>query len=210
MQPPPRPFTMPPESRYAITECYFKPYACCRHLQPAAEALFTILNESDIAAEQIQAINVETYTLASEHAHVPWSDFASSQLSFPFIMALAAQFRQIDLEHFSDATRADPRIAALAGKVTVEATAAMDARYPKQRPALVRVVAAKGEFSRDVPEALGDPSLPISDKQLGEKFVDLASPALGRDPASALLKRFWQLEQESDVAPLLNELAGKA
>ena len=30
-----RPLALPPDVPFGITDCYVKPYACCRHLQPA-------------------------------------------------------------------------------------------------------------------------------------------------------------------------------
>src|SRR5215475_3838070 len=35
-----RPIALPPKAEYGITDCYIKPYACCRHIQPAVEATF--------------------------------------------------------------------------------------------------------------------------------------------------------------------------
>src|ERR1700722_1606927 len=34
-----RPIALPPAVPFGITDCYIKPYACCRHIQPAVEAL---------------------------------------------------------------------------------------------------------------------------------------------------------------------------
>ena len=75
-----RPITLPPQAEYGITDCYIKPYACCRHIQPAVEAAFGLLNDENISFEDIKKVDVETYKIAAEHAHVPWDDFASAQL----------------------------------------------------------------------------------------------------------------------------------
>src|SRR4030095_6695992 len=29
-----RPISLPPDAPFGITDCYIKPYACCRHLNP--------------------------------------------------------------------------------------------------------------------------------------------------------------------------------
>ena len=79
-----RPIALPPAAEYGITDCYIKPYACCRHIQPAVEATFGLLNDENIAFDDIKKVEVETYKIAAEHAHVPWDDFASAQLSFPY------------------------------------------------------------------------------------------------------------------------------
>ena len=100
-----RPITLPPAAEYGITDCYIKPYACCRHIQPAVEATFQLLNDEKIAFEDIRKVEVETYKIATEHAHVPWDDFASAQLSFPYLMGLAARYRGVKFEHFDEKTR---------------------------------------------------------------------------------------------------------
>ena len=45
-----RPITLPPAAEFGITDCYIKPYACCRHIQPAVEAMFGLCNDEKIAS----------------------------------------------------------------------------------------------------------------------------------------------------------------
>src|SRR5262245_58161132 len=100
-----RPIQLPPAVPFGITDCYIKPYACCRHIQPAVEALFGLLDDEKIATDDIQRVDVETYKIAAEHAQTGWDDFASAQLSFPYLMGVALKFREIKVEHFSEAKR---------------------------------------------------------------------------------------------------------
>src|SRR5712691_12054330 len=103
---------LPPAAPYGITDCYIKPYPCCRHIQPAVEALTGLLDDEKIATEEVQRIDVATYRIAAEHAETGWDDFASAQLSFPYLIGVALKFRGIKLEHFTDAMRRDPSFAA--------------------------------------------------------------------------------------------------
>src|SRR5436190_1807318 len=116
-----RPITLPPAAEFGITDCYIKPYACCRHIQPAVEATFQLLNDEKIAFEDIRKVEVETYKIAAEHAHVPWDDFASAQLSFPYLVGLAARYRSIKFEHFDEKTRKDPAFAEFSRKLSISA-----------------------------------------------------------------------------------------
>ena len=50
-----RAVVLPPEVPFGITDCYIKPYPCCRHIQPAVEALIGLLNDEKIAAEEVAA-----------------------------------------------------------------------------------------------------------------------------------------------------------
>ena len=174
-----RPISLPPQAEYGITDCYIKPYACCRHIQPAVEAAFGLLNDEKIAFEDIKSVDVETYKIAAEHAHVPWDDFASAQLSFPYLMGLAARYRGIKFEHFDDKTRKDPAFAAFADKLTITAPAEIDQLYPKLRPARVTVHTSHGTFVRQADEAWGSRQVPLDDEGLIGKFHGLVGPVFG-------------------------------
>src|SRR5207302_10217741 len=102
-----RPIALPPDAAFGITDCYIKPNPCCRHIQPATEALIGLLNDEKISTEDIKRVDAETYRIAAEHAETGWDDFASSQLSFPYLMALAMKFRAIRFEHFGESTPRD-------------------------------------------------------------------------------------------------------
>jgi len=202
-----RPIALPPQAEYGITDCYIKPYACCRHIQPAVEATFGLLNDEKIAFEDIRKVDVETYKIAAEHAHVPWDEFASAQLSFPYLMGLAARYRGVKFEHFSDATRKDPTFAEFAGKLTVTAPAEIDSLYPKLRPARVTVHTSKGKFVRQADEAWGSRIVPLDDAGLIAKFHDLVTPVYGEARAKDLSKRLWDIEELKDASPLIESLA---
>jgi 2-methylcitrate dehydratase PrpD len=202
-----RPIALPPAAEYGITDCYIKPYACCRHIQPAVEATFGLLNDENIAFDDISKVEVETYKIAAEHAHVPWDDFASAQLSFPFLMGLAARYRGVKFEHFDDKTRADPAFATFAGKLTVSAPDEIDRLYPKLRPARVTVTTAKGQFVRQADEAWGSRIVPLDDAGLIAKFHDLVGPLYGEARARDLSERLWTIDTLDDVSPLVEVLA---
>jgi 2-methylcitrate dehydratase PrpD len=202
-----RPITLPPAAEYGITDCYIKPYACCRHIQPAAEAMFGLCADEDIAFDDIMKVDVETYKIATEHAHVPWDDYASAQLSFPYLMGLAARYRGVKLEHFEDGTRSDPVFADFARKVNVTAPPEIDQLYPKLRPARVTVHTARGTFVRQADEAWGSRQVPLDDAGLIAKFVSLVAPVFGDARAKELSERLWNVADASDVAPLAEDLA---
>jgi 2-methylcitrate dehydratase PrpD len=202
-----RGLTLPPAAPFGITDCYIKPYPCCRHIQPAVEALIGLLEEKSIATEEVKHVAVETYRIAAAHAQTGWDDFASAQLSFPYLIALALKFRAITLAHFSADSRRDAELAALAGRLTVTAPPAIDALYPRLRPARVTVTTARGTFTRQADEALGSRLLPLDDKGLEAKFRDLVSPVLGGDRAVALARQFWSIDAIDDVRALIETMA---
>jgi len=202
-----RPITFPPSVPFGITDCYIKPYPCCRHIQPAVEALIGLINDEAISSDEVERIEVATYRIAAEHAETGWDDFASAQLSFPYLMGLALKFRAVKFEHFSEQTRRDPAFAAIARKLTVTAPPDVDRLYPQLRPARVTVTTARGSFTRQADEALGSRIVPLDDAGLTAKFFDLVGPVLGAARAKDLGERLWSLDEIGDVAPLVEAMA---
>jgi 2-methylcitrate dehydratase PrpD len=202
-----RAIVLPPVAPFGITDCYIKPNPCCRHIQPATEALIGLLNDEKIAAEEVQHVAVETYRIAAEHAATGWDDFASAQLSFRYLMALALKFRAIKVEYFADEVRRDATLAQLAQKFHISAPAEIDRLYPQLRPARVTVTTARGKFSRQADEALGSRLLPLDDTGLKAKFRDLVGPVHGAAGTARLTDQLWDIHRIADVSALVEALA---
>src|SRR3984957_12196060 len=205
-----RPIALPPTVPFGITDCYVKPYACCRHLQPAVEALMGLCRDEGISPDEVTRIDVDTYRIAAEHAHTGWDDFASAQLSFPYLIGLALRFGAIRLEHFTDEMRRDPAFGDIARRLHVIATPEVDRLYPQLRPARVKVATARGVFSRSADEALGSRLVPLDDAGLRAKFDELAGPVLSPARAASLGAQLWDIEACANVRALVEAAAKPA
>jgi 2-methylcitrate dehydratase PrpD len=203
-----RPVELPPAVPFGITDCYIKPNPCCRHIQPAVEALIDILSAERIATDDVKQVAVETYRIAAEHAGTGWDDYASAQLSFKYLMALALKHRSIKVAYFEDAVRNDPGWAALAAKFQISAPTEIDRMYPKLRPARVTVTTdSGGKFTRLAEEAMGSRLVPLDDGGLKAKFRDLVEPVHGKAKAQELAQRLWDVDTLPDITPLVEDLA---
>ncbi|HMA70017.1 MAG TPA: MmgE/PrpD family protein [Xanthobacteraceae bacterium] len=205
-----RPVALPPAVPFGITDCYIKPYACCRHLQPAVEALMELCRDEKISPDEVTRIEVDTYRIAAEHAHTGWDDFASAQLSFPYLIGLALRFGTIRLEHFGEDVRLDPALREIARKLHVTATPEVDRLYPQLRPARVKVTTARGVFTRHADEALGSRLVPLDDAGLQAKFDELVSPVLGPARAASLGALLWNIEACPNVCMAVEAAAKPA
>lgn len=205
---PPR-LDLPPDVSFGIADCYIKPYPCCRHLQPAVEALMALRAEEGLVPAEVESIAVETYGIAADHAATGWGDFASAQLSFPFIMALGLQFGSIELRHFDASVRDSAALTDICRMVSVRTDPALDALYPEFRPARVTVTTARGRFVRETREALGSRLVPLDDAGLLSKFAALTQPVLGTNATEELLGLLLTIETLSDVSVLADTAAMK-
>lgn len=196
-------FDLPPGRTFRILDCYFKPHACCRHLQPAFEATVEMMAKHGIRPADIQSIEVHTYGISAHHASVGWESFASAQLSFPYVMALAMNVGRADLQHFDDAHRAKDWVGESAAKLTVRKDADIDARYPNERPSRVTIRTATGALTEERAEALGSPEYPLSAEDICAKFTRLVTPVLGAASTEELLDRLWHIDRSEDAGSCL-------
>lgn len=191
---------------FGINDCYIKPYPCCRHLQPALEALLSLMETHRLTIDDISAIDVETYSIAASHADTPWDSMASAQLSFVYILLLGLRFRLIELKHFDERYLRDPEFSRLAAKICIRRSDAMDALYPSQRPARVTLKTSKGEFEAFQEEALGSRERPLGDDGVSAKFIRLVAPICGEVTAYEVLAELWKLGSAVDVGAVLRRL----
>jgi 2-methylcitrate dehydratase PrpD len=71
----------------------------------------------------------------------------------------------------------------------------LDARFPGQRAARIVMETRDGRREEYLqPTRKGDPEEPLSDVELGDKFVELVAPVLGVTEAALLLQRLWNLD----------------
>lgn len=175
------------ETAPAVTRCYIKPWACCRHLHPALDGLFDIQRTTGLRAADVTRIEVDTYAVGAEHAHTGWGDMLSAQMSYPFTLAVALVRGHADLADFGDAARVNPQVLELCGKVSVRVDRVLDRQYPAARLARLRLTGRGGKVhERLVDDGYGSPANPISDEALAQKFDGLVAPVLGAERAHGL------------------------
>lgn len=192
---------------WAVSQCYIKPYACCRHLHPAVDGVLDIVAREAIAPGDISVVEVGTYAIAADHAHTGWQDMATAQMSFPFVLAGAMLGGAMGLEDFSPAARSDPARTALCAKVRVHVDDECETTYPDKRSARVKLTTRAGAVhERFVPEPYGAPANPISDEALAAKFTGLVTPVLGAERAArikALVADLANLAHAGDLCAAL-------
>ena len=197
----------PADGPAAVTRCYMKPWACCRHIHPALDGMFAIQRATGLRPEDVARIDVATYAIGAEHGHSGWDDALSAQMSYPYALAVALVRGTADLVDFADVARADQAVTAICPRVTVHVDAELDAAYPKARYARIRITTTDGStHERLVDDGYGSPADPITDGGLAEKFDGLVAPALGIHRAQACRAAVDELDSTTDAAQLMRLL----
>lgn len=185
-----------------LEQNYFKLHSCCRFNHGTLDAIDQIAAQGDLPApEHIRSIAVTSYAFAAELDDPAPRNTLGAKFSVPFAVATRIVNGSSALASFSwDAVR-DPRVAALARKVTIQEDPAMTRRLPLQRPARVVITLDDGStLQGEVGANRGDDALPYSRDELRAKFMDLTTRVWPLQHAQAVLQA--TLDMADDGASL--------
>ena len=182
-----------------ITKMTFKNHACCGHTFAAIDGALELKKKFDV--RDIASVKIGTYRAGLEVAHYeePRTP-AEGRFSMKYVVATALTHGNVRLAAFEEDRLNDPATRALMKKISVALDPQLDATFPKQRAARVRIELGNGRSEEYLqPTRKGDPDMPLSDAELDGKFLELAGPVLGKN-AKTTLERLWRLEAQSTLA----------
>ena len=191
-------------TRYNIAAITQKNHGCCGHTFAAIDAVLDMRAARIIDAGDVESLRVDTYKTALDVTgnFEPRTAF-ESKFSLPYVVSHALLYGSVRLNAFEAERLADPAIRALMTRVKLHADPQLSASFPKMRAARITMTLRSGEvIEQFAPYRKGDPEAPLSDAELDSKFLELASPVIGDDPARELLAKLWSIEQRN-----LSELA---
>jgi 2-methylcitrate dehydratase PrpD len=192
---------------YRITRVTFKNHGCCGHTFAALDAVLELRRRHRLAAEDIARVRVATYQGGLDVVANPRPEGAyQAKFSLPYVVAHALVYGSVRLEAFAPERLADPRVRALMDRIELAADPELSRAFPRQRAARVEIETVDGQrLSHFQPTRKGDPELPLTDAELEDKFLELASPVLGEAPARTLLAELWALDTRGDLEPATGE-----
>lgn len=186
---------------YNITRMTFKNHACCGHTFAAIDGALAARAALGVAAQDIARVRIGSYRAATEVSGIeaPRTP-AEARFSIKYVVAHALRHGSVRLAAFEPAPLADPATRALMGRIEASVDPELDAAFPAQRAARVAIETRDGRSHALLqPARKGDPEMPLSDRELETKFLELATPVLGDASARSLLERLWRLEREAQV-----------
>lgn len=200
--------------RFAIEDCYIKPYPSCRRTHEPVDLALKAVREKGVRAEAIREAVLHTY----EYAYKPWlisteapNSGLRAMLNTTYCLAAALTDGTLTLAQFDDAHLKDGRILALQKRIAVREDAGLTRRWPGERGARLEIALAGGEaLALAATNPRGGPERPLSFDEVGEKFLGLAEPVIGTKPARQMMEGVRRLETLADVRPLIGGLAAGA
>jgi 2-methylcitrate dehydratase PrpD len=189
----------------ALTAVYFKPYACCRWIHAAIDALLQLAAGTETRFDEIRAIDVFTFERALRlNNHADPDTLEGAQYSLPFCLAVAAFGGAEALLPLSPEWLHRPAVIALATKVSLHVDPTLDARFPAETGAMVRLETAAGLVEQMVRYPLGDPANPMDRTRLTSKFKRLAGGLMAPTDQNRLLSAIDELPDLENMEPILS------
>ena len=191
------------DTRDYLFEQYFKAYPVCRWAQPAVEAVLAIPAHQR-RVEAIERIEIVTFHEARRLHSIEPSTTEAAQYSLPWSVACALDRGTIDVAGIGE-DLGDIDLCALARRVEVTESDEFNGVFPAERWARARLHLRDGQvIESPAMEARGNPHNPLSDDEIGDKFLTLARPALG-DRAESIAAVISDLERRptTDLLRLL-------
>ncbi|HKA33963.1 MAG TPA: hypothetical protein VKH64_12160, partial [Candidatus Binatia bacterium] len=170
-----------------------------------------LIRQHSIAPSSINAISlsVPTANAGMVNRPSPPQSRAAALGGGQYVMAATALRGKMDLACFEDAMLSDARLKDLQKKVTVAGEAALDRYFPQSWPGRVRVRLNDGRsYTNEIIVPKGERANPMSQNDIEEKFLSLATPILGAEGARSVVDAVESLDRRESLKDLFSALGG--
>jgi 2-methylcitrate dehydratase PrpD len=191
---------------YSIGDTYNKLYPSCRHAQPGIEAVLDLIRAHGVVSEDVASIWIGTHQVAYDLTGIIKApkNAGEAKFSLAYGAAIALKEHSFGVAHLTQPYYTDPAILALADKVTVEVDPAVQAVYPKQRGARVKITLCNGGvLEKELYDLKGSPRNPVGWSELQAKFIANAKAVLPMENIRSLLSQITDFETQTCVDSLL-------
>ena len=188
-------------SDFHIARLTFKNHVGCGHTFQAIDGALELQRLHGFTHDQVEQLHVATYKPALDIAcYVDPRDGAEARFSMPYVVATALVRGSVRMAAYEPARLADPATRALMVRIKTSVDPEIDAGFPGRRAAWVKVLLTDGRhLSHLQPDRKGDPELPLSDAELGDKLIEFSASVIGESAARALLARLWALDTDTEL-----------
>ncbi len=195
---------------FKIADTIIKPRPSCSNTISAALAAEQV-HPSVKNAKDIERVTVDVWERAflgsgsgEHHWHPETRETADH--SIPYVVAAALMYGQLSTKYFNEDYLANPDLLALVQKVEVICNPEFTKAYmthPAAHRIRVAVTTRSGErHAAELNSIRGDPTDPMTDGEIEDKFRGQCEEFLGRKQARAILDSLWRLDEMADVAAI--------
>lgn len=180
---------------FEIMGTYFKPYACCRYIHPALDALVAMTRQTRLSAPDVASIRVETFGFALRLGNsLDPQNLVDLQYSLPYCLAVLMSNGEQALLPIDEGLLHRPDIQRLAQKVELIEDREAEARFPIETLARLTVTTRSGRrLVSELTAPRGDPARPMDWQALENKF-------------RAVSRRNWASRDQDRMITAISEL----
>ncbi len=177
---------------YQIMALALKRYSCCAFLHPGLDALLKVMKQNQVKIEEIKRI---TLRFPSSGAKLI-DNAALRSHNAQYILAVAALRKGVKIDDILADWHSDQRVEALSDRVEIVYDEELDQDFPQKYASIIILETSRGErFEDRVDFARGTPENPMSDKEIEEKFLDLAAAVVDGNRAGKIISVIRNLEE---------------
>ncbi|MGH8666890.1 MAG: MmgE/PrpD family protein [Burkholderiales bacterium] len=191
---------------WLITENYIKLYPSARYVHCAIDALLNAISKAPgrtVDPVRVDHVEVYGYRMLVFCGNPKPTSMFGTHFSTPFSMATILVHGRNDLDVFGEAAFKNPAVMELASRVQMIEIPEMNANFPTEIPARVKIVMKDGasyEGSVSVPK--GERGNQHSAEELERKFFQLASPVWGDQLSRTVRESCLSIDRLENVRDL--------
>ncbi len=190
--------------RWDALRTYLKPYPCSRHLHGPIELVLELTDHARVDLDSVESATVVTYETAARHGAANPAGATGSQTGIPYAVAVALRDGAVHLGQLGERSGSDPALRSLCERVEVSSDEKLTERYPRERPAELRLTFRSGTSLRAALTApYGEPDHPLSTTDLLTKFEALCGPLIGAAQRHRIATMIAQAFSVSEFASAL-------
>ena len=194
-------------NQFLVNDTAFKFYPSQIHTQ--APIGLAVDLHGRVKVQDIESIIIESYrsgVSSPDTEPEKWDPKTreTADHSIPFLVAMALQDGAVTPGSFTPQRIADPSLRTLMSRMTMTEGPGFTEKYPQQYNCRIVVTTSGGEkceASTSYPK--GHKNDPLSDREVDQKFTNLASAVLSEQQCSEALQLLWCMEDAPDLSLLL-------
>jgi len=170
-----------------VTDTHYKPYPCCRWSHPSIDAAAELMVSHGLSHHDIASVEIKTFhnaTRLAGHTPVSADEFAYS-IAFPVACMIVRG--QVGVPELDISALSDPAILRISTATSLIDDPHLTQISDGKRWAQVSILMRDGTRHEAAPRTpRGDTDLPLSNKEISDKYHLFADPIIGAETAGRI------------------------
>ena len=170
-----------------VTDTHYKPYPCCRWSHPSIDAAAELMVSHGLSHHDIASVEIKTFhnaTRLAGHTPVSADEFAYS-IAFPVACMIVRG--QVGVPELDISALSDPAILRISTATSLIDDPHLTQVSDGKRWAQVSILMRDGTRHEAAPRTpRGDTDLPLSNKEISDKYHLFADPIIGAETAGRI------------------------